>query len=94
MTDDTSPWAAAACAGRSDLYEHADTGGRWATAEALRLCREVCPIQGICLETTLAYEKTHGGDAITLIAGGMLPAARAELLGKRYKPSHKKKAMT
>ena len=84
MTADTSPWALAACAGRSHLYEAADTGSRWATAECLRLCRS-CPIQAFCLESTLAYEKANGGDFIHLIAGGMLPAQRAALLGKRYR---------
>ena len=88
MTDDANPWSAAACAGRSYLYESADLGHRWATAECLRLCREVCPIQDICLESTLAYERTNGGDSIHLICGGMLPAQRAALLGKRYRNHH------
>jgi hypothetical protein len=90
VTADTSPWSAAACAGRSYLYEAADLGHRWATAECMRLCREVCPIQALCLESTLAYEADprHGGDSIHLIAGGMLPAQRAALLGKRYRNHH------
>jgi len=81
MTDDASPWAAAACAGSYDLFEAADQGNRWAAAEALRLCREVCPIVGICLETTLTYERRHSSDSIQLIAGGLTPSARAALLG-------------
>jgi len=91
MTADTSPWAQAACAGRSHLYEFADQGERWAVREALRLCHS-CPIIALCLESTLAYEADprHGGDSIHLIAGGMLPAQRAALLGKRYRNHHQK----
>ena len=89
MTADANPWAQAACAGRSDLYEHADRGGQWATAEALRLCREVCPIQAFCLESYLATEAIPGA-GIELIAGGMLPTQRAALLGKRYRNHHQK----
>ena len=91
MTDDANPWSAAACAGRSYLYESADLGHRWATAECLRLCREVCPIRDFCLEAYLRFEAIPG-NGIELIAGGMLPAQRAALLGKRYRDTHRKKA--
>jgi len=91
VTADANPWAQAACAGKSHLYEFADQGERWATAACLNLCG-ACPIQGLCLESTLRYEADprHGGDSIHLIAGGMLPAQRAALLGKRYRNHHQK----
>jgi len=91
MTADGTSWREqAACAGRYTLFEAADTGGRWAQTACLRLCREVCPVVADCLESTLAYEADprHGGDSIQLIAGGMLPAQRAALLGKRYRNHH------
>ena len=89
MTADTSPWADAACAGRSYLFEAADLGHRWATAECLRLCREVCPIRDFCLEAYLRFEAQPGA-GIELIAGGLEPQARAALLGKRYRNHYQK----
>jgi len=88
MTADVNLWADAACAGRSHLFEEADAGERWATAACLRLCG-ACPIQAFCLEATLRYERTPGA-GIELICGGMLPAQRAALLGKRYRNHHQK----
>ena len=83
-----------ACAGKFALFEAADTGDRQARAECLRLCREVCPVTATCLASTLAFERTHGGDWVNFIAGGMLPEARAELLGKRVRYTHKAKKAT
>ena len=94
MTDDASPWAAAACADEWETFEAAGTGDRHAIWEALAMCR-ACPIIGTCLETTLRYEKAKGSGAIWFIAGGLTPSARAALLGlhlRRHDRHHKKKA--
>jgi len=93
MTADTNPWAQAACADEWETFEAADGGDRHAIWDAIDLCR-ACPIIGLCLESTLRYEKEHGGASIWFISGGMLPEQRAALLEKRLNRSHQKKATT
>jgi len=95
MTADANPWTGAACADEWETFEAADTGDRAAIREAINLCR-VCPIIGLCLETTLRHEKAKGGGAIHFVAGGLTPGARAKLLGVhlRRHDRHQKKATT
>ena len=83
----------ASCADEWETFEAADTGDRGAVRDALAMCHS-CQIQAACLEATLAFERGHGGDWVNFIAGGMLPEARAELLGKRVRYTHKAKKAT
>ena len=96
MTADVNPWSQAACTDEWETFEAADTGDRTAIRAALAMCH-ACPIIGICLETTLRYEKAKGAGAIWFVAGGLTPDARANLLGLRLRHHdrhHKKKQAT